>query len=318
LKGQKVMLELFLLNELPEQVRNSLTANPDHICHNDSDIYYFNGQHVIKFSNDQMGNELLYSMMSNPYLQSGNVTKAAELYRQILTDTLPGSLQETLNQYDIISTKRRYIIVFRSFFSQKNNLFSAFSAMVPLEPQDVIIPIRFDTVVLVKDASMQTIEDISEYSSAVIDTLEDEGFGCVKAGMGHESSDISTIRDVYLEAQRAIDLGMRYHGSEKVFLLSQMTLEMIIDSIPAERREQIKHSFFHMSANGEMSDELLETVKVFFRNDLNMTATSKQLFIHRNTLNYRLDKIHKLFNLDVRSFQDAVVFKIITDFPDYV
>jgi carbohydrate diacid regulator len=70
-----------------------------------------------------------------------------------------------------------------------------------------------------------------------------------------------------------------------------------------------------VSENNDLSGELLETVRVFFLNDLNLTATAKQLYIHRNTLNYRLDKIRKLLHLDVRSFRDAVVFKIITDFP---
>ena len=62
------------------------------------------------------------------------------------------------------------------------------------------------------------------------------------------------------------------------------------------------------------AEEMLETVRVFFRNDLNLTATSKQLFIHRNTLNYRLDKIRKETGLDLRSFEDAVIFRIIYGF----
>ena len=61
---------------------------------------------------------------------------------------------------------------------------------------------------------------------------------------------------------------------------------------------------------------MLDTVRVFFRSDLNLTAASRQLFIHRNTLNYRLDKIKKAFGLDLRTFQDAVVFKLISEFPD--
>ena len=61
---------------------------------------------------------------------------------------------------------------------------------------------------------------------------------------------------------------------------------------------------------------MMETVSVFFRNDLNLTAASKQLFIHRNTLNYRLDKIRKDTGLDLRHFQDAVVFRIVIEIPE--
>ncbi len=65
-----------------------------------------------------------------------------------------------------------------------------------------------------------------------------------------------------------------------------------------------------------MPDELLETVRVFFRNDLNLTAASRELFVHRNTLNYRLDKIRKETGLDLRSFRDAVIFQILSGIPD--
>ena len=65
--------------------------------------------------------------------------------------------------------------------------------------------------------------------------------------------------------------------------------------------------------SNKLTDEMMETVRVFFQNDLNITAASRQLFIHRNTLNYRLDKIKKDFGLDLRCFQDAVVFRIISE-----
>ena len=74
----------------------------------------------------------------------------------------------------------------------------------------------------------------------------------------------------------------------------------------------MRHFIGNQSEN-RLSEETLETVRVFFQNDLNLTAASKQLYIHRNTLNYRLDKIRKDFGLDLRSFQDAVIFRVISE-----
>lgn len=314
LAGEKVSMELFLLSDLPEQIASRLVEQPDHIVRADSSIYYLGGNHVLRIPDDDQGNEVLRSLIPNPYMQFYKSHGTAELYRQILTDSLPGSLKDSLGQFN--SRKERCVIVFRSFLPQKDDLYPAFFSVIPVEEDDVIIPVRFDTVALVKPLLGQTMDDITEYSSAVIDTLEEEGFGCVKAGIGSAIDDIVLIRKAYIEAQRAIEIGLRFHGRDKVFLLSRLTLETIIDSIPAERRKQIKASFFELSSEKEISDELLETVRVFFRNDLNLTATAKSLFIHRNTLNYRLDKIQKMFRLDVRSFHDAVIFKIITDLPD--
>lgn len=312
--GEKVSMELFLLSDLPEKTASRLIEQPEHILRADSSIYYLGGNHVLKIPDDEQGNEVLRSMIPNPYMQFYKSHGTADLYRQILTDSLPGSLKKNLGQFN--SKKERCVIVFRSYLPQKDDLYSAFFSMIPVEEDDVIIPVRFDTVALVKPLLGKTMDDITEYSSAVIDTLEEEGFGCIKAGIGAGIDDIVQIRKAYIEAQKAIDIGLQFHGREKVFLLSRLTLETIIDSIPAERRKQIKASFFGLSSEREISEELLETVRVFFRNDLNLTATAKALFIHRNTLNYRLDKIQKIFDLDVRSFHDAVVFKIITDFPD--
>lgn len=312
--GEKVSMELFLLSDLPEKTASRLIEQPEHILRADSSIYYLGGNHVLKIPDDEQGNEILRSMIPNPYMQFYKSHGTADLYRQILTDSLPGSLKKNLGQFN--SKKERCVIVFRSYLPQKDDLYSAFFSMIPVEEDDVIIPVRFDTVALVKSLLGKTMDDITEYSSAVIDTLEEEGFGCIKAGIGAGIDDIVQIRKAYIEAQKAIDIGLQFHGREKVFLLSRLTLETIIDSIPAERRKQIKASFFGLSSEREISEELLETVRIFFRNDLNLTATAKALFIHRNTLNYRLDKIQKMFDLDVRSFHDAVVFKIITDFPD--
>jgi carbohydrate diacid regulator len=315
LKGRKATIFFFLLNELPDQISRSLTDNPDHICRSDSFIYYYNRQCVLRFADDEDGNTLLDSILQNQSVNIQNISKTADIYRQILNDSLPESLHENLRDYGIVSDRKRCIVILRSFIPQKDNMYEVFFNTIPVMDHDVIVPIRFDTVALIKDLAHQEMEDIAEYSSAVINTLEEEGIGCIKAGISNESPCISSLRNAYLEASKAIDLGIKYHGDEKVYKLSELTLETIIESIPAEKREEIRRSFIQVSENNDLSGELLETVRVFFLNDLNLTATAKQLYIHRNTLNYRLDKIRKLLHLDVRSFRDAVVFKIITDFP---
>ena len=171
MKGQKISIEIFLLNELPPEIIQKLTENPEHIYRIDSEIYYLYGQRVMKFHDDQYGNDLLYSIIQLPYLQSHNISRAADLYRQILTDSLPSSIRNSLGQYDIFNSKERCVIVFRTFLPQKKDLYSVFSTTIPIEKEDVVIPVRFDTVVLVKDIYQKTMDDINEYSSAVINTL---------------------------------------------------------------------------------------------------------------------------------------------------
>ena len=316
MKGKKVELDLFHMNDLPEDILRSLTDDPDHICRTGSELYMQSGQYVIRINDDQQGNEFLYCFARDHRFISEEGSGNAELYRQIMTDNIPGSILNNVSRQENYSNLNKYVVVFRTFLPMKEGLFSVFVRTVPVEKDDIIIPVQYDSVALVRDLSSLTKDEVVEYASAVIDTLEEEGIGCIKAGIGRDCIGITSMRNAYLEAQKAIDIGSRYHGSEKVYQFSNLFFETMIDSIPAEKRSEIKKSFLEMCSGGELTDELLETVRVFFRNDLNLSATSKQLYIHRNTLNYRLDKIQKMFHLDVRSFHDAIVFKMITDIPE--
>ena len=122
--GEKVSMELFLLSDLPEKTASRLIEQPEHILRADSSIYYLGGNHVLKIPDDEQGNEILRSMIPNPYMQFYKSHGTADLYRQILTDSLPGSLKKNLGQFN--SKKERCVIVFRSYLPQKDDLYSAF------------------------------------------------------------------------------------------------------------------------------------------------------------------------------------------------
>ena len=145
--------------------------------------------------------------------------------------------------------------------------------------------------------------------------MESEGITGIKAGIGREADNAENLRNSYRDAVNALFIGSVYHRQDSVYIYNRQVLERIVDSIPAETKKEIRKEYCQLNMPDSLSDEMLETVRVFFRNDLNLTAASKQLFIHRNTLNYRLDKIRKLSGLDLRCFHDAVVFAVISIIP---
>ena len=145
--------------------------------------------------------------------------------------------------------------------------------------------------------------------------MEGEGITGIKAGIGREAETADKLRTSYRDALNALSVGNTYHSQDSVYVYEKQTLERIVDSIPAEMKKQIRDEFRQIRAGETFSDEMLETVRVFFMNDLNLTAASRQLFIHRNTLNYRLDKIRKISGLDLRKFHDAVIFSVIALIP---
>ena len=223
--------------------------------------------------------------------------------------------QDVLKKNRIDLNEPRRVIAFRCFVPMEKDLLSVFRDIAPMEPGDIMIPADFHTVAFIKEQKMHSKDELTDYAEAVIGTMESEGITGIKAGIGNEASGPESLRDSLREGLGAISGGMKYHSRDNVYVFEDQMLDRILDSIPRDARTEIRKSLFRSGPSGSLSDEMLETVRVFFQNDLNLTAASRQLFIHRNTLNYRLDKIKKETGLDLRSFEDAVIFRIISGIP---
>ena len=101
----------------------------------------------------------------------------------------------------------------------------------------------------------------------------------------------------------------RYYVSESVINEKKLILEGIIDSVSEEKKEKIYHIF--NEGFSKLDNEMIRTIEVFFRCGLNLSDAAKELYIHRNTLIYRLDKIEKYTAYDIRNFNSAVLFKVV-------
>ena len=300
-------------DDLPDEIRQKLISSTEHICIAENSIYVLIEDNVVCFPNNSAGNTLANAVSRKQKDSLSIPQNKEEMYKRILDDPDYQPNTTILRQYGIKKDITRCVAVFRSFSPIETDLYSILSSMAPAEEGDAIIPAGYQTAVFVKDPDGQTEDEIIDYIDAVIGTLEAEGIIDIRAGIGRIYPDVTGIRQSCEEGFQALRLGKRYHGQDHVYAYSKQTLERIVDSIPAEKKAEIRNMFIGSKSENTLSDELLETVRIFFQNDLNLTAASKQLFIHRNTLNYRLDKIKKVFGLDLRTFQDAVIFRIITE-----
>ena len=298
--------------DLPADILEQLASEPDHIRITEDRIYLMIGQQVFCFSADAAGRALAFALAGKKNAPLTRPANAEELYERIIRD--PDYLPDAALLKALGAGKNRIYCaaVFRSFYPLENDLHSVVASMAPLENHDAVIPLDYQTAVIVKILEEEATEDMAEFTEAVIGTMEAEGFPGIRAGIGQAGREITDIRSGYREAMQALGIGMRYRKPDRVFIYEKQTLERIVDAIPEERKKEIRQSFSG-HGSGTLSEEMLETVRVFFRNDLNITAAAKQLFIHRNTLNYRLDKIRKDTGLDLRAFQDAAVFRILSE-----
>ena len=173
------------------------------------------------------------------------------------------------------------------------------------------LPFENGDTVLVLSMKKRTPEEVFEFASAATETMESEaGISC-HAGIGKTAETINRLSSAYREAEAAIEIGKRHKLPGHVFDYERLTLERLADLIPEETARRFRKEILTEEASTVLNGEMLETIRVFLRNDLNLSTTAREMFVHRNTLLYRMEKIRKATGLDLRKFEDAVVFRIL-------
>ena len=124
------------------------------------------------------------------------------------------------------------------------------------------------------------------------------------------AEDISRLPDAYKEAHTALEVGKIFYADKNVFGYNQLGIGRLIYQLPVSICEMFIDEIFKEETLDSIDEETLITIRTFFENNLNVSETSRQLYIHRNTLVYRLDKLQKSTGLDLRVFEDAITFKI--------
>jgi carbohydrate diacid regulator len=176
--------------------------------------------------------------------------------------------------------------------------------------RDVFVPMGSSGAALIRDAEGDPdLSETAEYAEALRDTLLAE-LGCeVTVGVGSPGSCPGVS---YGHAEQALRLGSRYDPERGVYVWQRMIVERIADEIPADRRPAYRQILFNGETARALDEELLTTARTFLRCGLNLSDAARQLYIHRSTLVYRLDKLQRACGLDLRRFEDAVTFRLLS------
>ena len=308
---RNVMISVIPSESIPKEVCFFFEHSPDAICRMDGKLYILVGGIALCCDDSVDGNDLIAALQQKSGTAASS-SYAHDCWYQILTASDRNRIAAIVGKNRIDERKKRTVVIFRLKHPAEQDLYSIFTDIAPLEEDDHPVPIRSDMLALVKETEFRSEEEIVEYAAAVIDTMASEGFTDLQAGIGTEAESLSELHRSYEEAREALltgGTGEKACGS--LFRYSEQKLQRIIDMIPPEGRKKILDEYRTKFDEAAFSDEMLETVRVFFEHDLSITSASRELFIHRNTLNYRLDKIRRDTGLDLRHFHDAVVFRLI-------
>ena len=165
-------------------------------------------------------------------------------------------------------------------------------------------------VAFTKAGYERVIRDLEKLARSISDTLSSEFFTKVNVGIGTPVVGVKDLARSFKEAQTALEVGKVFDTNKNIVRYATLGIARLIYHLPTTLCETFLKEVFKKNSIESLDHETLFTIQRFFENNLNVSETSRKLFVHRNTLVYRLEKIKKLTGLDLREFDDAITFKV--------
>ncbi|MCD8117919.1 MAG: helix-turn-helix domain-containing protein [Lachnospiraceae bacterium] len=177
--------------------------------------------------------------------------------------------------------------------------------------RDFVTVVDEKNIILVREvAENETYDDLEKTAHVILDMLNMEAMSRVKIAYGTIVNEIRDISRSYKEASMALEVGKIFYSDKNIVAYNNLGIGRLIYQLPVPLCKMFIKEIFDGKSPNDYDEETLLTINKFFENNLNVSETSRQLYIHRNTLVYRLDKLQKSTGLDLRVFDDAITFKI--------
>ncbi len=245
----------------------------------------------------------------------GRTESSSDVYCRALRGELIGSELEALShEHQMPQDMERAVMLFHIVQTENESAYDLLRDITPLQDKDVLLNMDRHTVVLIKEMSdVDTLDDLKQFAQALQETLMGETAHQMTVGIGKARRTLDELRESYNEAKRAIEVGRIFKPEESIYMYSHLILERFLMELPPDISAYYHGLLFNRKNQRLFNDEMLYTIEMFFKKDLNLSDTARQLYIHRNTLVYRLDKVQRQTGLDLRSFDDAITFKILME-----
>ena len=206
---------------------------------------------------------------------------------------------------------RRVVFIIETKNEKDVNALETVRGLFSGKTKDFITAVDEKNIILVKEMKTnETYEDMNKTAKVILDMLNTEAMTKVHVAYGTIVSEIKDVSRSYKEAKMALDVGKIFYSGRNVVAYNNLGIGRLIYQLPMPLCKMFIKEIFEGKSPDDFDDETLSTINKFFENSLNVSETSRQLYIHRNTLVYRLDKLQKSTNLDLRVFEDAITFKI--------
>ncbi len=254
---------------------------------------------------------LAVSLSSIKYYYDEKYDRGNFIKNIILDNILPGDIYIKARELRFNSDVTRTVILIRVTTRNDVSVYDIVQNLFPDKSKDFVININETDIALVKETKVNIdSKDLEKLARSIVDTLSGEFYTHAVVGIGTTVEGLKDLAKSFKEAQVALEVGKVFDTEKAIVSYDNLGIARLIYQLPTTLCETFLKEVFKRGSIESLDQETLFTIQRFFENNLNVSETSRKLFVHRNTLVYRLEKIKKITGLDLREFDHAIVFKI--------
>ena len=229
----------------------------------------------------------------------------------LLDNLLLVDIYNRAKKLHIDTETKRIVFIIETKHEKDTNALETVRTLFATKTKDFITAVDEKNIIIVKEVKAgETYKELDQTARVILDTLNMEAMSKVHVAYGTIVNSLKEVSRSYKEAKMALDVGKIFYSDQNVVAYSNLGIGRLIYQLPIPLCKMFIKEIFNGKSPDDFDEETLSTINKFFENSLNVSETSRQLFIHRNTLVYRLDKIQKCTGLDLRVFEDAITFRI--------
>ena len=213
----------------------------------------------------------------------------------------------------------RIIYLIETKIEKDNSAMEMLKSLFSSQNGDYITAVDEKNIILIKALEREDdLDTIEKTADMIVDMMNSEAMMNVRVAYGTVVSELREVSKSYKEATMAMDVGKIFYAEKCVISYAKLGIGRLIYQLPVNLCKIFIEEIFGDNVPYDMDEETLTTINKFFENNLNVSETSRQLFIHTNTLVYRIEKLQKSTGLDIRVFDDALTFKIALMVVNYM
>ena len=265
--------------------------------------------------NDQMARSLCIVMgvaLNEAKINYEEKYNKATFVKNIISDNiLPGDVYARAKELRFVTDIPRAVLLVQQVDRTDGMVLDVVQRLFPDKQADFVFSISETDIVVIKElGGNESVEALEELAKHIENAIHAELMVKVVIGIGTVAGHLRELADRYKEAQVAIEVGKIFEPEKSIIRYENLGIGRIIYQLPVTLCEMFLSEVFKKNPIESLDGDTLDTINKFFENNLNVSETSRKLYVHRNTLVYRLEKIKKLTGLDLREFDHAIIFKV--------